>query len=100
MKKCNKCANQMEELTSETPEGIGYDYYKCTKCGEEIVDMSQLHKIADKYRKIKTYYAKISKWGLSLGFRIPKELTQKYRFKSNSKVKIVPEKEGIRIIPE
>ncbi len=100
MKKCNECGDQMKELTSETPEGIKYDYYKCLKCGEEIVNMSQLHKVTDKYRKIKTHYAKISKWGLSLGFRIPKELTQKYGFKSNSKVKIVSEKEGIRIIPE
>ncbi len=99
MKKCNECNVLMQELNAETPEGVGYSYFKCSECGEEIVDMKQLHNVAEKYRKIKTYYAQISKWGLSLGFRFPKELTQKYHLKSNSKVKIIPEKEGLRILP-
>ncbi len=39
----------MEELTAKTPEGISYTYYKCKKCGDEIVDMKQLHNVAEKY---------------------------------------------------
>lgn len=89
----------MNEFKAETPEGIEYDYFKCSKCGEQVVDMQQLHAVAEKYRKIKTYYAKLSAWGLSLGLRFPKELAKKYHFTSNKRVKIIPEKEGVRIIP-
>ena len=49
MKKCSECNGEMQELKSKTPEGIGYYYYKCKKCGEEIVDMKQLHNVAEKY---------------------------------------------------
>ena len=38
----------MIEKSAKTPEGIEYNYYKCEKCGEEIVDMKQLHKVAEK----------------------------------------------------
>jgi hypothetical protein len=37
---------QMEEKEASTPEGIGYKYFTCSKCGEEIVDMKQLHNVA------------------------------------------------------
>jgi len=49
MKKCSECNGKMEELKSKTQEGINYNYYfKCNKCGEEIVDMKQLHKVSEK----------------------------------------------------
>jgi len=100
MKKCTECNGVMQELNAETPEGVEYNYFKCSKCSNEIVDMQQLHNVAEKYRKIKTYYAQLSKWGLSLGVRLPKELTQRYHLKSSTKVKLIPEKEYIKIIPE
>ena len=99
MKKCSECNGIMKELKAETPEGVDYNYYKCEKCGEEIVDMKQLHKVAEKYRLIKKYNVKLSKWGLSLGLRIPKELIQKYKFKDNKEITLIPEEEGIKIIP-
>lgn len=99
MKKCAECEGIMQELTAQTPEGVEYHYYKCVKCGEEIVAMKQLHEVAEKYRKIKTYYAQVSQWGLSLGVRVPKELAEKYRLKPHSKLKIIPEKEGMRLVP-
>jgi len=89
----------MRELTAKTPEGVGYNYFKCSKCGEEILNMSQLHNVAEKYREMKRFHAKISKWGMSLGLRIPKELAQKYKFRDNEEVTMIPEKEGIKIIP-
>ena len=58
-----------------------------------------LEDFAQKYREMKRFNAKISKWGLSLGVRIPKELVKKYNLKGNSNVVIIPEKDGIRIIP-
>lgn len=99
MKKCSECDRKMKEMISETPEGIKYSYYKCEECGEEILDMKQLHNVAEKYRQLKRYHAKLSKWGQSLGLRIPKELTKKYKFKLHKEVTIIPEDEGIKVIP-
>ncbi|MFH1636944.1 MAG: hypothetical protein ABIB71_00800 [Candidatus Woesearchaeota archaeon] len=86
----------MAEKKAKTPEGIEYKYYECKKCGEEILDMKQLHKVAEKYRSLKTYHAKLSKWGLSLGLRIPQSLVKKYQF--SDKVAIIPQKEGILVV--
>ena len=88
----------MKESKAKTPDGVEYNYFRCQKCGEEIVDMKQLHAVADKYRHMKKFNAKISKWGMSLGVRIPKELAQKYHLENNSEVTIIPEDEGMRII--
>jgi len=99
MKICSECKGKMNEMTSATPEGIAYKYYKCGKCGEEIVDMKQLHNVAEKYRIMKKYRVKLSKWGLSLGIRIPKELVDKYKLSNDDEVSIIPEKDGILIIP-
>ena len=99
MKKCNDCGKQMEEKEALTPEGIKYSYFKCNGCGEEIVNMNQLHAVADKYRMLKLYHAKITPWGQSLGLRIPKALVAKYHFKPDGEVAIIPEKHGIRVVP-
>lgn len=99
MRKCTECKGTMNELSGQTPEGVSYQYYRCSSCGEEIVGMKQLHHVAEKYRALKTYYANVTRWGMSLGLRVPKELVEKYHLKPDSKVKMIPEKEGIKIIP-
>ena len=96
MKKCFKCNAQMIEKKGKTPEGVSYTYFSCGKCGEEIVDMKQLHEVAEKYREMKRYTAKLTPWGKSLGLRIPKELADKYKFKGE--VVLIPEDNGIRIV--
>ena len=99
MKRCSECAGEMQELKAKTPEEVGYSYYRCKKCGEEIVDMKQLHEVAEQYATLKKYQVKLSKWGLSLGLRIPKELVERYRLKNEEEVSVIPEKKGIRIVP-
>ena len=99
MKKCSECRSGMKELVGKTPEGFEYKYFKCEKCGEEILNMTQLHDVALKYRQMKKVQAKVSKWGTSLGIRIPKEFVKKYKLKDNEEVTIVPEESGMRIIP-
>ena len=79
-------------------DSVEFEAYKCTSCGEEIVDMEQLHEVAETYRNLKKYHVKLSKWGLSLGLRIPKDLVKKYNLKSDNEVSIIPEKRGIKII--
>jgi len=98
MKNCSECRGKMIEKMGKTPECVEYNYYKCQKCGEEIVDMKQLHAVADKYRTMKQYHIKLSKWGMSLGLRIPKELAIKYNFTESSEVSVIPEKNGILVI--
>ncbi len=98
MKKCTECKENMKELVAKTPEGFEYRYFKCEKCGEEILDMNQLHNIAEKYREMKRFNAKLSKWGMSLGLRIPKELVKRYKLKDDKEVAIIPEEKGMRII--
>ena len=95
--KCTKCSSKMEEKKGETPEGVSYTYYSCTSCGEEIVDMKQLHSVAQKYRELKRYVVKISKWGDSIAIRIPKELAKEYGLKPNKQANLIPEKEAIKI---
>ncbi len=95
---CTKCAGKMVERKGTTPEGFEYKYSKCTKCDEEIVNMKQLHSVAQKYREMKKYTAKISKWGESFAVRIPKELVKQYELKQNEDVTLIPEKKGIKIV--
>lgn len=97
MKTCSECKGKMVEHQDKTPEGFSYTYHKCNSCGEEIVDMKQLHQVADKYRKMKKYRVKLTKWGLSYGIRIPKELMNEYDF--GDEVSLVADKKGLLIIP-
>lgn len=99
MRKCPECESSMKELKAKTLDGVEYSYFKCSKCGKEILDIKQLHNVAQKYRTLKKYNVKLSKWGLSLGLRIPKELVKKYSLKNEEEVTIIPEEDSIRIIP-
>ena len=58
MKKCAECNGKMAELAGETPEGVEYKYFKCGKCGEEIVNMKQLHDVAQVYSEMRKYHTK------------------------------------------
>ncbi|MFH1409620.1 MAG: AbrB/MazE/SpoVT family DNA-binding domain-containing protein, partial [Nanoarchaeota archaeon] len=87
----------MEPKRGKTPEGVSYAYFRCKKCSEEIVDMKQLHEVAERYRTMKKYRVKVNKWGLSFGIRIPKEVFKKYKF--GEEVSLIPEKEGVKIVP-
>ena len=98
MEKCANCEGIMKLRTGQMPDGISHSYYRCENCGAEILNMSQLHEVAEKYRSLKKYNVKLSKWGLSLGLRIPKELVRKYQLDETKEVAIMPEKKGIKII--
>jgi antitoxin component of MazEF toxin-antitoxin module len=40
----------------------------------------------------------VTRWGQSLGLRIPKVLAERYKFKANDEVALLPEKNSIKII--
>jgi len=96
MKKCSECNGKMEKKLGKTPEGVSYTFFKCLKCGEEILFMNQLHNVAEKYREMKRFKVKLNKWGLSLGLRIPKELV--YRYKLNDKKEVLITEEDNKMV--
>jgi DNA-directed RNA polymerase subunit RPC12/RpoP len=98
MKKCSRCGKTTTIKKANTKDGIPYNYYNCKSCGEEFLDMTQLGEVADRYSEYKRMKAKISKWGVSLGVRIPKELVQKYNLKEKKEVTFIPEEGSIRMI--
>ena len=53
MKTCSGCKKGMIERIGKTPEGVAYKYYRCDSCGEEVLDMKQLHEVAEKYRNMR-----------------------------------------------
>ena len=96
--KCPECRSVLSQRKDETPEGVPYNYFKCGKCGEEVVSRRQLHAVANEYRLLKAYTAKISRWGDSLAMRIPKALVKRYGLEQNQEVTLRPEKKAIKIL--
>lgn len=83
---------------SVTSDGIPYDYFVCSVCGEEVVDRSQLYDMAERYRTMKKHDVKLSKWGSSIGLRIPRALARKYHLDEESEVTIIAEENGMRVV--
>ena len=96
--KCTKCSGKMAEKKDITNDGVEYTYFECKNCGEQIVNMKQLQEMAARYGEMKKYTAKLSKWGESIGLRIPKELAKEYGLEKDTEVSLIPEKKAIRII--
>lgn len=96
--KCARCNGETIEKEGNHDDGVTYHYYSCTKCGEKFLDMDQLHEVAEKYRQMKKYKAKVSQWGDSIAIRIPKELAIEYKLKPNQNVNLIPENKAIRIV--
>ena len=92
--KMAKVKNIMEQ------DGIEFEEFKCSSCGEEIVDMKQLEALADKYRKLrKAKEITFAKWGNSIAIRIPSDIVDEYKITSGKHAILTAEKRGIKIIP-
>ena len=96
---CHNCGTEMKKQSGMTNDGLNYVFFKCVGCGSELASTDQLQEIAAQSRALKTYSAKITKWGASLGIRIPKELATTHNITHNEEVVIVPEKGGFRVVP-
>ncbi len=96
--KCMKCKAKMATKEAQMKDGLIYEYWSCPNCGDEIVDMKQLHEVVEKTRNLKQYTVTVSKWGDSDAIRIPRELSKRYNFKSKKTVRLIPEKTGIKIL--
>lgn len=81
-------------------DGIGFEAYKCSSCGEEIMTMKQLKALASKYRKLRS--AKditFAKWGNSIAVRIPSDIADEYDITAGKHGTLTKDKDGIKIIP-
>ncbi len=96
---CKK--DKMEKVKDKIEEdGIEFEALKCSSCGEEIMNMSQLKSLAGKYRRLRKAKDIIfTKWGNSIAVRIPQEITKEFNITSGGQGILTTEKEGIRIIP-
>ena len=47
-KKCAVCGGKMIEKSNYTTDNLLYHYFHCSKCGDEILTMRQLHEAAEK----------------------------------------------------
>jgi len=100
-RKCLECGGKLIELRGFDPNGVPIKYWHCIKCGDEVLDMVQLHESAEIYRKLKkAKLIRVSKWGAAVAIRIPKEIAQKQRLKPGTMMRILPERVGFKVVPE
>lgn len=75
---CPICHGSMKRVKDEIAEDkVAFSAYRCEKCGEELLTMSQLKGLAEKYRELRrAKHTRIVRWGNSLAVRIPQELAE------------------------
>jgi len=98
--KCPICSSRVEKKVDVIREDkIEYEYYKCSTCGDEFLNMSQLESVAQKYRRLrKAKEVTFAKWGNSIAVRIPKDFVNELKIKSGKQGLLVKDKDGIKIV--
>ena len=96
--KCRRCDNKMT-ISHSVLDGAPYEYYRCPKCGDEILDMKQFGEFGERHKEVrKAREAKFATWGNSLGIRIPREMAKELKIKNGTPARLSIEKDGIRIV--
>ncbi|HLC97976.1 MAG TPA: hypothetical protein VJC21_04310 [Candidatus Nanoarchaeia archaeon] len=82
-------------------DGIEFEAYRCTACGEEMMTMKQLKGLATQYRKMRTAKeVTFAKWGNSLAVRIPHNIAYDLKLSAGKSAMLLRDKAGIKIIPK
>ena len=99
--KCATCKGKMEKIKDSIQEdNMEFEAYKCTKCGEELMDMRQLRSLANKYRALrKAKEITFAKWGNSIAVRIPMEYAEEFNISPGKHGLLTKDEKGIRILP-
>ncbi len=99
--KCPICKGKMEKVKDLIKEDkVEFEAFKCVSCGEEIMNMSQLKNLAQKYRKMRqAKEITFAKWGNSIAVRIPSDIAEEYNITSGKQGILTKDKQGIKIIP-
>src|SRR3989338_3539971 len=100
--KCLKCGIEMLEKRQQIgKEHFEHRYWHCPKCKEELIDMEQLHEVAEKERALRrAEKAKFSKWGNSVALRIPKALAKAFKIAPGKTALLMKEKNAIKLVVE
>lgn len=100
--KCPICEKGKMEKAKEVikQDGIEFETFKCSSCGEELMNMKQLKVLANKYRELrKAKEITFAKWGNSIAVRIPNEIVEEFNITSGKQGLLTKNKDGIKIIP-
>ena len=82
-------------------DGVEFEAYHCSACGEEIMTMPQLKALATKYRKMRAAKeVTFAKWGNSLAVRIPHDIAYEMNLSAGKSGMLLRDKAGIKIIPK
>lgn len=94
------CGGKFEKVSGVTEESVACTAWKCSKCGEEILDMKQAKQLAKALENV--YHTTISKWGKAVAIRIPARVVRQQHLRIGQKAHVIPEAEGngFRVVPE
>lgn len=98
--KCPLCSGLMQKVEDQIKQDkVSFAAYKCTSCGEELVNMEQLKELAHKYRELrKAKEITFARWGNSLAIRIPQEFAEDLAIKEGDHGLLKRSKEGLEIM--
>lgn len=96
---CPICKGKMQKIKDRiSQDKVGFEAYKCSSCGEELMNMSQLKSLAAKYRKLRhARPVRFAKWGNSIAVRIPKDFVNDFKIGDGKEGLMTKDKESIRI---
>ena len=99
--KCPICSGKMNKMKDKIKQDdVEFDAFKCAQCGEEIMTMSKLKVLANKYRKLRQAKdVTFSKWGNSLAVRIPSDIADEFHISAGKHGILTKDKDGIKIRP-
>ena len=97
---CPICAGVMVKIEdSIKQDGVTFNAYRCSACGEELMDMQQLKEMATKYRVLrKAKEITFVKWGNSLAVRIPQTFAKELKVKEGDTAYLKKSKNGLEIV--
>ncbi|HLD05995.1 MAG TPA: hypothetical protein VJC16_00485 [Candidatus Nanoarchaeia archaeon] len=100
--KCPVCASGEMKLRRDSIEqdGVEFDAWQCSHCGEELLTMKQLQMLARQYRQLRKAKAiTFAKWGNSIAVRIPNDIAAEFKITEGKRGVLTKDKKGIVIIP-
>lgn len=74
--RCPVCKQLMRKIKDTIKEdGVEFEAFKCSHCGEQLMNVKQLRQLAEKYRDLRRAKTiRFAKWGNSIAVRIPTDL--------------------------
>jgi len=88
----------MERIIYDVGYGVEVNSMHCEKCGFNVTDPGEMKKKMFQLRKNMEKAVKVIRVGTGLGIRFPNHIVQCFKLKKGAEIKLMPDKEGVRII--